>query len=136
LKADATFQDPKVTDPLTGKERFISEFPRNDLNAEFRQDSQAHGFAWGVKYKYESSVTEYRIDETDRARVSPSLDVFVEKRVFKDWRLTLTAVSVQGKPELRRRAFYDGDRSGSLLMVESTRNDPGRWIMVTLSGAL
>lgn len=136
LKADATFQDPTVTDPITGKERSISEFPRNELSAEFRQDLQGRGFAWGVKYKYESAETEYRIDETDRTRASPSLDVFVEKRVFKDWRLTLTAVSVQGEPELRRRAFYDVDRSGPLLAIESTRNDPGRWFMATLSGAL
>lgn len=136
LKADATFQDPKVTDPITGKERWISEFSRNDISAEFRQDLQSRGFAWGVKYKYESSETEYRIDETDRARASPSLDVFIEKRVFKDWRLTLMAVSVQGEPELRRRAFYDVDRSGPLLSIESTRNDPGRWFMATLSGAL
>jgi outer membrane receptor protein involved in Fe transport len=136
LKADATFQDPTVTDPITGRERSISKFPRNELTAEFRQDLKGRGFAWGVKYKYESSETEYRIDETDRTRVSPSLDVFVEQRVFKDWRLTLTAVSLQGEPELRRRAFYDADRSGPLLNVESTRNDPGRWFMATLSGSL
>jgi outer membrane receptor protein involved in Fe transport len=136
LKTDATFQDTSVTDSITGRERTISEFPRNELSAEFRQDLQNRGLAWGVKYTYESSETEYRVDETDRTRVSPSLDVFVEKRVFNDLRLTITAVSVQGKPELRRRAFYDGDRSGSLLTVESTRNDPRGWLMITLSGAL
>jgi hypothetical protein len=136
LKANATFQDPSVKDPITGRERTISEFPRNELTAEFRQDLQHRGFAWGAKYTYESSKTEYYIDETDRARVSPSLDIFVEKGVFKDLRLTISAVSVQGKPELRRRALYDGDRAGSLLSVEHTRSDPGRWLMVTLSGAL
>lgn len=136
FKADATFQDPSVTDPITGKERPISEVPRNELAAEFRQDLPQRGFAWGVKYKYESSQVEYRLDESDRTRVSPSLDVFVERRLFNDWRVTLTAVSVRGEPELRRRALHDGDRSGPLLTVESTRRDPGRWLMLTLSGAL
>lgn len=136
LKANATFQDPTVTDPVTGRERLISKSPRNELTAEFRQDLHTHGFAWGVKYQYESSKTEYRIDETDRSRISPSLDIFVEKQVFKDLRLAITAVSVQGKPELRRRAFYEGDRTGPLHTIENTQDDPGRWVMVTLSGAL
>jgi outer membrane receptor protein involved in Fe transport len=136
LNLDATLQDASVEDPLTGQKRTISEFERNKIKAEFRQDTQRNGFAWGIKYVRESSQTDYRLDQTDRTRKSPSLDVFVERNVFDGVKLTLSLVSVQGSPELRRRAFYDGDRNGALLSVEDTERRPGKWVLVTVSGSI
>jgi outer membrane receptor protein involved in Fe transport len=95
LKLDSTLQRATVTDPLTGRERPMSDFERNLIKAEFRQDVGARGYAWGVKYSYASSVTDYRMDETDRERDSPSLDVYFERNVFSGTKLTLSAISVQ-----------------------------------------
>lgn len=135
LKVDSTFQQATVTDPLTGRERPMSDFKkRNVIKAEFRQDVPAHGLAWGMKYAYESAVTDYRMDETDRKRESPSLDVYVERNLFAGTKLTLSAVSVQGSPELRTRKFYEPNRTGSLDRVEEIRAYPGHWLTLTLDG--
>jgi len=135
LKADSTFQQATVTDPLTRRERPMSDFEqRNLVKAEFRQDVGAHGFAWGVKYAYESSVTDYRMDEADRHRDSPSLDVYFERNLFAGTKLTLSAVSVQGSPELRTRKFYEPNRAGRLESIEAIRAYPGHWFMATLDG--
>lgn len=135
LKLDSTFQQATVTDPLTGRERPMSDFEqRNLIKAEFRQDVGAHGFAWGVKYAYESAVTDYRIEETDRRRKSPSLDVYFERNLFAGTKLTLSAISVLGSPELRTRKFYEPNRAGALDSVEEIRAYPGRWLMLTLDG--
>lgn len=135
LKADSTFQRAIVTDPLTGRERPMSDFEkRNVIKAEFRHDVAAHAFAWGVKYGYESSTTAYRMDETDRQRKSPSLDVYLERNLFGGTKLTLSAVSVQGSPELRTRKFYKPNRAGTLDSSEEIRGYPGHWLMLTLDG--
>ena len=134
FKVDSTFQQATVTDPLTGRERPMSDFERNQIKAEFRQDIGGRGLAWGVKYAYESSITHYRIDETDRERESPSLDVYVERSLFAGTKLTLTAVSVQGSPELRTRRFYEPSRAGTFDRSEEIRAYPGRWLMVTVDG--
>lgn len=135
LKADSTFQRAMVTDPLTGRERPSSDFEkRNVIKAEFRHDLAARGFAWGVKYAYESSRIDYRIDETDRQRKSPSLDVDLERSLFSGTKLTLSAISVQGSPELRTRKFYEPNRAGTLERIEEIRAYPGRWLMLTLDG--
>ncbi len=89
-----------------------------------------------MKYVHESSQIDYRMNETDRTHKSPSLDMFVERKVFNGLKLTFSVVSVQGSPELRTRFFYDGDRNGALLGVEDTTRRPGRWALVTLSGTL
>jgi hypothetical protein len=136
LTLDATLQEASVEDPLTGRERLISEFERNKIKAQFRQDTSFHGLSWGMKYTAQSSQTEYRLDQTDRTRESPSLDVFVERSIAGSVKLNLSLVSIQGSAKLRKRSFYDGDRNGSLLSVEDSRWHPGRWVMLTLSGTL
>jgi len=134
LKFDGTFQRAEVTDPLTGRQRPMSDFERNQIEAEFRQDLGVHGLAWGVKYSYESSLTDYRMNETDRKRESPSLDVYCERNFLAGTKLTFSVVSVQGSPELRTRRFYEPNRAGALVRVEEARAHPGRWVTLTLDG--
>jgi hypothetical protein len=136
LNIDATFQDASVTDPLTAQPRTISKLVRNKITANLRQDLPRFGLAWGLKYVRTSAKTEFRLDETELRRASPSLDAFVERDVFRGMKVRLSVLSLQGSPELRRRKFYEGDRNGPLQSVEDTRYRPGRWITVALTGAL
>ena len=136
LNVDATLQDASVTDPITGRERTISDFDGNKIKAEFRQDTHFHGLSWGIKYTAQSSRTDYRVVETDLTRESPSLDVFVERPLIGNIKLNLSFISIQDSFELRKRTFYEGDRNGSLTGIEDTRRDPGKWILLTLSGSM
>jgi hypothetical protein len=135
LKVDATLQEDRVTDSLTHRVRPISDFDRNKLKAEFRQDTSFHGLSWGIKYARDSSKALYRTDEIDRTRVSPSLDVFAEMPVTRSLRLNVSMVSVQGEAELRSRTLYRGDRTSSVLSREEIARHPGHWWLVTLSSA-
>ncbi|MFL6550990.1 MAG: TonB-dependent receptor plug domain-containing protein [Povalibacter sp.] len=134
LTVDATLQQASVVDPQTHRERTISDFEGNKVKAAFRQDTHFHELSWGINYTAQSSRTDYRLDQTDRTRESPSLDVFVERAITGSIKLNLSVMSVQGSPALRRRSFYDGDRNGSLLSVEDAHQSPGRWIVLRLSG--
>jgi hypothetical protein len=74
------------------------------------------------------------MDETDRKRENPSLDVYFERNLFAGTKLTLSAVSVQGSPELRTRKFFEPNRAGRLDSVEEIRAYPGERLMATLDG--
>jgi hypothetical protein len=136
LNVDATLQDASVVDPLTGETRRISKFVRNKVRANFRQDLPRHGIAWGLQYLRTSAKTDYRLAQTDRRRASPSLDIFVERDVFHGMKARVSVISMQGSAELRTLKSYDGDRNRGLLTVEEMRYRPGRWVTVTLTGAL
>jgi Outer membrane protein beta-barrel family len=134
LSVDATAQQARVEDPLTHRDRTISDFQRNKVKAKFRQDTRFHGFSWGIDYTAQSSRTDFRVDQTDRGRESPSLDVFVERAIAGGLKLNLSVMSIQGSPTLRRRSFFENDRNGSLLSVEDARQNPGRWVVLRLNG--
>src|SRR4029079_12860487 len=107
LTLDTTLQRSSVEDPFTHRERTISDFKRNQVKAEFRQDTSFHGLSWGINYAAQSSRTDYRLDQTDRTRESPSLNAFVERSILGNIKLNLSFMSIQGSPALRKRSFYE-----------------------------
>jgi hypothetical protein len=136
LNIDTTLRDASVTDPFTGQSRTISKFVRNEVKASLRQDVPRYGLAWGLQYVRTSAKTDYRLDQTERKRASPSLDVFIERDVLRGMKVRFSVISLLASPELRVRKFYDEDRNGPLQSIEDTRYRPGRWMMVTLTGSL
>lgn len=133
LTFDGTRQDSRVTDPLTGETRGISEFPQWQLAAGFRQDLPR--LAWGLSYTQKSALSSYLLEEIDRERVSPSLDAFFELSLARGMRLRFTAVSLLGQPELRDRRFYAPDRRGAFEHAERGERDPGTWYQMSISGS-
>src|SRR4029078_8960481 len=83
-------QDSRVTDPLTGVTRGISEFQDWQVAAGFRQDLPR--LSWGLDYTQKAVGSSYLLKEVDRERVSPSLDAFVEMPLGRGVRLRLAAV--------------------------------------------
>lgn len=136
LNIDTTLQDASVTDPLTGQSRTISKLVRNEVKASLRQDVQRFGLAWGLQYSRTSAKTDYRLDQTELRRASPSLDAFIERDVLRGMKVRFSVSSLQASPELRVRKLYYGDRNRPLQSIEDTRYRPGRWVMVTLTGTL
>jgi hypothetical protein len=130
---DGTRQESRVTDPLTGEARGISEFQDWQLTAGFRQDLPR--LAWGLNYTQKSVSSSYLLEEIDRARASPSLDGFLELALARGMRLRFSAVSLLGQPELRDRLFYEPDRRGGFDHAEIGERDPGTWYQLSISGS-
>jgi len=130
---DGTRQESRVTDPLTGATRGISEFQDWQLAAGFRQDLPR--LSWGLDYTQKAVLSSYLLKEIDRERVSPSLDAFVEMPLGRGVRLRLAAVSLLGQPELRDRLFYAPDRRGAFDHAELGERDPGTWYQLSVSGS-
>ena len=134
LTLDTTWRHASVTDPLTGERRTISDFKDHELVAEFRQDRPADRIAWGIKYTGQAQRTRFRLDEIDRRRDSPSLDVWIERPVSPNLTVRLTLLSLLGTPERRERIFFAPDRTGPVDRIERSERRPGRWVLLTASG--
>jgi hypothetical protein len=133
LTFDGTRQESRVADPLTGESRGISEFQEWQLAAGFRQDLPR--LAWGINYLQKSLSSSYLLEEVDRSRESPSLDVFVELALARGLRVRFSALSLLGQPELRDRLFYAPDRRGAFDHAERGRRNPGTWYQLGISGS-
>jgi hypothetical protein len=133
LTFDGTRQESRITDPLTGETRGISEFQDWELAAGFRQDLPR--LAWGLSYTQKSVSSSYLLEEIERARPSPSLDGFFELALARGMRLRFAAVSLLGQPELRDRLFYEPDRRGAFDHAEIGERAPGTWYQLSISGS-
>lgn len=133
LSIDGLRQESRVTDPLTGKPRGISELERWKLLVGFRQDLPR--LTWGLNYTHKARLSSFLLREIERHRPSPSLDAFVEVALGQGLRLRAAALSILDQPELRDRLFYETDRRDPLQHAEIGRRDPGTWYQLSLSGS-
>jgi hypothetical protein len=129
------FQDSKVTDPITGEKRVISNFIENQLSAELRQDMTTAKLAWGFLFQGYSPNDNFRVREVDSYRQLRRLDAYIETTVIDGFKLKLTANSITGDTERRDRHFYSPDRTGDLALRELTYFRPGTWWLLSLSSS-
>ena len=135
LTLDGTWRRSRVTDPLTGRRRPITGFEPLLLKAEFRQDLPARKLAWGLKYTGKSTRIFFRLNETDRRRDSPSLDLWAETTALSGFKLRATFVGLLDQPELRERSFFAPDRNGERVGIERSKRRPGAWLQLAVSGS-
>ena len=133
LNLDATWQQSSVTDPLTLREREISEFEKLNLSAGLRQDLP--NFAWGLNYVAKPRTSAYLLREIDRNRASASLDLFCEMPLPHGLRLRFTALSLLGQEQTRDRLFFDPDRRAGAFSAERSERFPEHWFQLSVSGS-
>lgn len=126
-------QDSRVTDPVTGRPRPLSNLPTYSDTITFRQDFPKHHLAWGFDHIDTDYLTKYRFAGVDAARVSPMLNLYIERSRLGAFTLRVTLNSATDAAGLRRRSFYLPDRTGALDRTEIQTQHPKRWLNVTLS---
>jgi len=115
---DGAFLHTRVTDPITGRQRSISNQPEENMSGEFRQDLNNLKLAWGLEYQKISAAEYFRHDETDSQQEGPYLDLFVESTIIPGIKLKATAENILRSPVLRARQFFTPDRAGAPLRSE------------------
>jgi hypothetical protein len=128
-------QDSRVTDPVTGETRSISNFIENQVTAELRQDATAAKLAWGLYFQGYSPTVNYRLREVDNYRQVRRLDAYIESTVIDGFKLKLTAYNILGDTERRDRNFYSPDRTGDPALGELTHFRPGTWWLLSVSSS-
>jgi hypothetical protein len=131
----ATWQDSRVRDPVTQEWRDISDLPEQMIEIELRQDLVAQKLAWGMTFETSSAESDYRLAEIDTFHAPRRLDAFIETSVFATVKVRLSVFSILDDKEGRDRQFYDPDRTGVLVLRETSRFEPGYWWMLQASGS-
>ena len=121
LKASLTFLKSRVTDPVTGERRSISEDRPFEGDLSFTHDLPGGHWSWGVDASLAHREREFRFDEVREERKETSLGAFVEYRPAPGWRTRLEAENLTSRALVDEREKFDGLRSSNILESTETR---------------
>jgi hypothetical protein len=112
LRSSALWRRSRVTDPVTGESRPISEENPVEATIELNQDLPALRMNWGIEFEHIAErETKYRFDEVARESEDAGWTLFVERRIGERWRVRAEATDLFGRDFAENRDKYDGPRS-------------------------
>jgi outer membrane receptor protein involved in Fe transport len=113
IKGSGLFRRSRVTDPLTGAKRRISEDAPVEATASFMHDLPSLHLRWGVNYAFQNVETEFKIGEVQRDRLADRVDAFAEYKPDTRWTIRLFGKNLTDSPAVRSRQIYTGLRGSS-----------------------
>lgn len=119
LRAAVTVIRSRVTDPVTGRRRIISEDRPVEADIGLVHDLPGGRWSWGANLSVPHHERQFRFDEVRLERKTAQLGLFVEYRPAPDWRLRLEAqnITTRGLDETREK--FEGSRAlGQLDRIE------------------
>lgn len=133
VKYTGHYHDSRVTDPVTGLKRRMSNRPLWHQEWALRHDIAGTGFVYGVTVNVQDANNAYFLNEFRSQKDGVRTNLFVEYSKFKLGTLRLQYTSI---PDFSRDRFiYTGTRSGGTVTQIVNRKrylDP--LIQLTLSG--
>lgn len=123
----------KVTDPVTGRSRRISNESPYGGSFILTQDLPRIASTWGVEVDVGGVETSYRIDEIRREETEPYWSAYWEWKPRSDLSIKVQADNFTGRSFERRRTLYDGPRRLNVIEAVEHRDaklDPMFWVRV------
>jgi hypothetical protein len=112
LRSSMLWRRSRVTDPVTGESRPISEENPVEATIELNQDLPALRMNWGIEFEHIAErETKYRFDEVAHESEDAGWTLFVERRIGERWRVRAEATDLFGRDFAENRDKYDGPRS-------------------------
>ena len=148
LDWQARYQDSVVIDPVTGKDRVLSDagafgtspsFMNENkwaLGLFFRQDIEAQKVSWGWSFRTRAERPVYKVNEYDLYNEDAEYNVFIETTRWFGIKIRLEGLNVSNHIETRDRTVFAGLRDLSPVdFREYTKAYNGARIVLTLSGS-
>ncbi|HEX5007291.1 MAG TPA: TonB-dependent receptor [Hyphomonadaceae bacterium] len=139
LKITGGARDSRVTDPITGQERRITNDLDYNWNIDFRQDLPELKLAWGGDYTGSGESDVFRLNEHQiRSAGEGDLDLFIETTRFKGMTLRLAADNIGNMPSQTERRFFSPNRvpGGVFAGSEYREQTQGPIFTFTVTGSL
>lgn len=111
LKAQITWRDTKVIDPLTSSNREISSLHPVDWEIHFSHAVPEWRLTWGVDLLGGIRERVFRLTEIETKKISPYLGIYAEHRLAPDLTLRVEATGINFRDAKRIREVYVGPRS-------------------------
>jgi len=134
LEFEAEFLDSSINDPITGRQRGLSNINSPSIAIEFRQDLKKLNLSWGLSYQAESDGTFFFADEESFNLDSDKWDAFVETTLFSGVKANLSFSAIGGQRFVRERRFFSPDRNGRFAGTELIDRGRGTFTTLSLSG--
>lgn len=115
LRASLAFLKSRVSDPITGEKRIISEDKPFEGDIRLTHDLPGGRWSWGADATLTEREREYRFDEVREERVYTSVGAFVEFRPAEGWRIRGEAENLTSRSLVEEREIFDGLRSNGIL---------------------
>lgn len=133
VKYTGHYHDSRVTDPVTGLKRRMSNRPLWHQNWELRHDIVGSGFVYGVSANVQEENNAYFFNEFRRQKEGVRTIAFVEYKKLKIGTLRLQYISI---PDFNRdRFFYTDTRAtGTINQIINRKRFLDPLIQLTLSG--
>jgi hypothetical protein len=126
VDTDVQFQDSKVTDPLTGQERHISNSLLRAGSIGLRHDIPKSNFAWGADASYELDAEYYRLTEVGRQWEGPVWgDLYIEHKNVRGLTIRAGMYNIFSADSRWNRTVYTGRRTGPVAFVEDRERQIG-----------
>lgn len=113
IRGSVLARSSRVTDPVTGSERAISEDVPVEAAVALTQDLPGLNLRWGLNFAYRTVETEFKIDEIQSDSLANRVDAFVEFKPDARWTVRLYGKNLTDSPVIRTREVYAGLRSDS-----------------------
>jgi hypothetical protein len=115
LRASLTFLKSRVTDPVMGEKRIISEDKPFEGALRVIHDLPGGRWNWGADASLTEREREFRHDEVRDERVYTALGAFIEFRPTANWRMRAEVQNLTSRAIVEERRNFDGLRSEDLL---------------------
>ncbi|MCI3132258.1 TonB-dependent receptor plug domain-containing protein [Phenylobacterium aquaticum] len=122
LKGQGTWRWSEVTDPVTGRNREISNLHPLDWEAHYTQDLPKLKANWGVDVYSAVRERAFRLSEIETKKVDTWLLVFIEAKPRPDLILRAEFQNLSSRDVNRIREVYAGPRGAAPLAYVDARN--------------
>lgn len=130
------WQDSQVTDPVTGRHRQLSNETPKEYRFEFRQELPSLKSSFGIDYYWQTTRTEYGLDEIIRRRNGDSgLRFKADTMVLGFAKLNFEVGNMLASGFKRERTVFVGSRADGIVdFVEFRSPDFKPWYSLSISG--
>jgi outer membrane receptor protein involved in Fe transport len=133
LQGSGLWRHSRVTDPVTGERRRISEDLPIEAKVSLTHDIARWHTRWGINYVHAEKETTFKIDEVEIDRVPDRVDAFIEYKPDTAWTLRVFAKNLTNSPVIRTRSLYTGLRGLSPIRhIERRELNSGPYVGFTI----
>ena len=122
LDFNGRWQYSGVDDPLSKRQRELSNERDWTAQINFRQDLPNAKFGWGINAGIFNDYANFGLDEIDRFSRSWNFGAFIETRAIKDLRIRLGVNDLFRDTTDRDRSVFDGPRNSAPLDFREIRD--------------
>jgi len=115
VRTTLTFLTSRVTDPVTGEKRRISEDRPFEGDIRLTHDLPGGRWSWGLDASLAHQEREFRFDELRQERKGTALSAHFEFRPDREWRIRGEVENLTSRKLVDRRREYDGSRATGIL---------------------